>query len=149
MTLPQREGIKVRIKHLDDIDEVRELWDEFQAAHHNEDKWPGDDHTYWVLMEGEHPVGLTSAVFRPEKGYVYLSYAIIMPERKTKGLQRRLIQHRLRWAKRQGAIYAVTYTLLHNYPSIMNLLRCGFRFAETPRGWCGYGTDVHYFEKQL
>jgi GNAT superfamily N-acetyltransferase len=139
----------VRIQLLDDIDEAHEIWDEFQLAQNTEDKWPGDDHSYWVLTDGKDHHALTSAVFRPEKGYVYLSYAIIMPTYQANGLQRRLIQHRLRWAKRQGAIYAVTYTLLHNYPSIMNLLRCGFRFAETPRGWYGYGPNVHYFEKQL
>lgn len=139
----------MRIQYIEDIEDARELWDEFQQTHEGTDTWPGDDHSYWLLRDGEQNVGLTSAVFRPEKGYVYLSYAIIVPHCKVRGLQRKLIQHRLRWAKRQGAIYAVTYTLLHNYPSIMNLLRCGFRFAETPRGWAGYGTDVHYFEKQL
>lgn len=139
----------MHIKHLEDIEDARELWDDFQAAQHKEDKWPGDDHTYWVLLQGDEAVGLTSAVFRPEKGYVYLSYAIIMPHVKSKGLQRRLIHHRLRWGKRQGAIYATTYTVLHNYPSIMNLLRCGFRFAAQPRGWLGYGENFHYFEKQL
>lgn len=139
----------MRIKLLDDVEEAHEHWTEFQALHDSADKWPGDDHTYWLLTDGTTNLGLTSAVFRPQKGYVYLSYAIIMPTCREKGLQRRLIQHRLRWAKRQGAFYAVTYTLLHNYPSITNLLRCGFRFSEAPRGWYGYGPDVHYFEKQL
>lgn len=139
----------MRIQLLDDHDEAREYWADFQATHDKEDKWPGDDHTYWLLTEGKDPIGLTSAVFRPEKGYVYLSYAIIMPHSRVAGLQRRLINHRLRWAKRQGAFYAVTYTLLHNYPSIINLLRCGFKFAEEPRGWLGYGPGFHYFDKQL
>lgn len=139
----------MRIQLLDDLDEARDVWQEFQALHDFKDKWPGDDHTYWALTHENQHFGLTSAVYRPEKGYVYLSYAIIMPASREKGLQRRLINHRLRWAKKQGAFYAVTYTLLHNYPSISNLLRCGFRFAEAPRGWSGYGEDVHYFEKQL
>jgi GNAT superfamily N-acetyltransferase len=139
----------VRIQLLDDIDDARDLWEEYMSLDRSKDVWPGDDHTYWALTDGQHNCGLTSAVYRPEKGYVYLSYAIIMPSRRDKGLQRRLIQHRLRWAKRQGAFYAVTYTLLHNYPSVINLLRCGFKFASEPRGWPGYGPDWHYFEKQL
>lgn len=139
----------MKIQLLDDLEEARELWKEFQAAHKNTDKWPGDDHTYWSLNESEQSVGLTSAVYRPEKGYVYLSYAIIMPHCEVRGLQRRLIRHRCNWAKRQGAIYVVTYTLLDNYPSMINLLRCGFKFAKHPRGWLGHGPDVHYFEKQL
>lgn len=139
----------MRIQLLDDLEEARDLWVDFQLAHDNSDQWPGDDHTYWTLVDGKTHVGLTSAVFRPEKGYVYLSYAIIMPSCQVKGLQRRLIRHRCNWAKRQGAIYVVTYTLLDNYPSMINLLRCGFKFAKHPREWLGYGPDVHYFEKQL
>jgi GNAT superfamily N-acetyltransferase len=139
----------VRIQLLDDPEEAREAWTEFQGTHESADSWPGDDHTYWILTDDSINHALTSAVFRPEKGYVYLSYAIIMPFCRAQGLQRRLIQHRLRWAKRQGAIYAVTYTLHTNYPSIVNLLRCGFHFAKEPRGWYGYGDTVHYFEKQL
>lgn len=139
----------MRIQLLDDTEEAHELWKEFQAAHEIEDKWPGDDHTYWALTDGKDHHALTSAVYRHEKGYIYLSYAIIMPTTQAKGLQRRLIQHRLRWGKRQGAFYAVTYTLQDNYPSMTNLLRCGFRFASEPRGWCGIGPGVHYFEKQL
>ena len=139
----------MRIQYLDDLEDARELYDEFQVYHSKKDSWPGDDHTYWALYDGEQPIGLTSAVFRPEKGYVYLSYAIIIPGHEAKGLQRKLINHRLRWAKKQGAIYAVTYTLLKNYPSMINLLRCGFRLVHEPRGWLGYGEGVHYFEKQL
>jgi GNAT superfamily N-acetyltransferase len=139
----------VRIKRIDDLEDARELWTEFQALHDTNDAWPGDDHTYWQLLDDTTVVAIMSAVYRPEKAYVYLSYAIVHPLRAQAGLQRRLIRYRLQWARRQGAIYAVTYTLLHNYPSIMNLVKCGFRFAKTPRGWIGVGSDVHYFEIQL
>ena len=139
----------MRIKKLDDLDEARELWTEFQAMHRTTDVWPGDDHTYWQLIDGQRSLAIFSAVYRADKAYVYLSYAVIDPTVLHNGLQRRLIRYRLQWARKQGAIYAVTYTLLHNYPSIINLLKCGFRFARTPRGWCGVGGDVHYFEQQL
>lgn len=139
----------MKIQLIDDLEDAQELWRDFQDITNGSDKWPGEDHTYWTLTDGTNHFGLTSAVYRPEKGYVYFSYAIIMPTCQEKGLQRRLIQHRLRWAKRQGALYAVTYTLRDNYPSMVNLIRCGFKFASTPRGWYGYGPNVHYFEKQL
>ena len=143
------EDIKVKFELIEEYEDVLEVWPDFQARRDNTDKIPGEDHTYWLLQHENQNIGLTSAAYRPEKGYVYLSYAITMPTCREKGLQRRMIQHRLRWAKRQGAFYVVTYTLLHNYPSIINLLRCGFKFAATPRGWLGHGPDVHYFEKQL
>jgi GNAT superfamily N-acetyltransferase len=142
----------MRIKLIEDIEDAREHWADFQHHTHGPeffDKWPGDDHIFWLIIDEKQDIGMMSAVYRPEKGYVYLSYAIIIPSHQAKGLQRKLIQHRLRWAKRQGAFYAVTYTLMDNYPSIMNLLRCGFKFAKEPRGWSGYGPGVHYFEKQL
>lgn len=139
----------MKIELIDTPEEARELWDEYQRDHDCNDNWPGDDHTYWSISEDHHILGICSAVVRPDKGYVYLSYAVVKPSRMCGGLQRRLIQHRLRWAKRQGAIYAVTYTLLHNYPSIVNLLKCGFRFTKQAHGWMGVGNDVHYFEKPL
>lgn len=139
----------MKTQRIIDLEDARELWDELHALHDLEYKWPGDDHTYWQLTEGTKTVAVMSAVYRPEKGYVFLSYAITDPLCNHRGLQRRLIRYRLQWAKRQGAIYAVTYTLLHNYPSIANLLKCGFQFAREPRGWVGVGSDVHYFEKQL
>lgn len=140
----------MKIQLIEDLDEARELWAWLQREHGTADRWPGDDHTYWRCIDKRGmDCGITSAVHRPERGYVYLSYGILHPLELGNGLQRRMIQHRLRWAKRQGAIYAVTYTLLHNYPSIVNLLRCGFRFAKEPRGWAGVGNDVHYFEREL
>lgn len=139
----------MKFQLIDEYDDVLELWQDFQVLHDNEDVVPGEDHTYWLLKDGTRNVGLTSAVFRPEKGYVFLSYAIIIPDCKVRGLQRKMIQHRLRWAKRQGAFYVVTYTLLQNYPSMINLLRCGFKISDKPRGWCGLSEDVHYYEKQL
>lgn len=139
----------MKIELIDDMGEALDLWREMQGLYGSDDKWPGNDHNYWRLTDGKQDMGLMSAVYRPEKGYVYLSYAIIHPWCPRAGLQRRLIRYRLQWAKRQGAVYAVTYTLLHNYPSIANLLKCGFRFAREPRDWAGVGNGVHYFEKAL
>lgn len=140
----------MKIELIEDHEDARELWTVFQREHDGQDAWPGDDHTYWRAVDAAGETqAIMSAVYRPDKGYAYLSYAIVHPLECGAGLQRRLIRHRLRWAKRQGAIYAVTYTLLHNYPSIANLLKCGFRFAREPCGWYGVGENVHYFEKQL
>jgi GNAT superfamily N-acetyltransferase len=134
---------------LDDHEEARELWADFQVLSDTADIWPGDDHTYWRMQHDGKDVGLCSAVHRADKGYVYLSYAVFDPRLRGAGWQRQSIRHRLRWAKRQGAIYATTYTTLTNYPSIHNLLKCGFRFAEKPVGGYWIEGPVHYFERQL
>jgi hypothetical protein len=141
---------------IEDIDEARDLWKEFQDGSGFTDLWPGDDHTYWRLLvraaapKYQQDIGMCSAVVRHDKGYVYLSYAIIGPQHRGAGLQCASIRHRLRWAKREGAVYATTYATHSNYASIMNLIRCGFRFAHKPTGWAGVDRhDVHYFERQL
>ncbi len=134
----------MRLVRVDDLEDARDLWAEWCK-----DLWPGDDHTFWRLTDGDTDYGMCSAVYRPEKGYVYLSYGSVDPAFAGAGLQRRLIRHRLRWGRRQGALYAVTYTVRDNYPSMANLLKCGFRFAARPRGWRGVEGDVHYFEREL
>jgi RimJ/RimL family protein N-acetyltransferase len=139
----------MRHRLLDDLEEARETWSELQTVAGCADKWPGDDHTYWEMVSIGVTIGLCSAVYRPEKGYAYLSYAVFDPACRGMGYQRQSIRYRLRWAKRQGAAYAVTYTLTNNYPSIYNLLKCGFRFSDKPTGWRGIAYPVHYFEKQL
>lgn len=135
----------MRLRLIDDIDDARELWGAFGDG----DTWPGDDHTYWIASIDGNIAGMCSAVCRHDKGYVYLSYGVVDRAFRGASLQRQMIRKRLKWGKEQGAVYAVTYTLRNNYPSIVNLLRCGFRFADKPRGWCGVGNDVHYFERQL
>jgi len=130
---------------VDDPDEARELHRAFMAGC----VFPGEDHQFWKYMKGERIIGMCSAVVRPEKFYVYLSSAGVSPYGRKLGIQRRMIRLRCDWGKRQGATHAVTYTLVDNYPSIVNLLKCGFRFAFEPRGWVGVGPNVHYFEKEL
>lgn len=140
----------MRHRLIDDQDEARELWDEMQQASGTTDHWPGTDHTYWRMEAGDRCIGICSAVIRPERGYVYLSYSVIEPVARGGGLQRQSINHRLRWARRGGAIYATTYATHDNFASIANLLRCGFRFVPRPTGWPGVARkDVHYFERPL
>jgi GNAT superfamily N-acetyltransferase len=136
----------LRFHQVKTITAAKELYARFMPG----DYWCGDDHAHWALHEPNGAVvAFCSAVYRPGAGYVYLSSAGVLPTHRGGGVQRRLIRHRLRWGQRQGATRAVTYTLLHNYASIANLLKCGFRFAAKPRGWPGVQGDVHYFERDL
>ncbi len=51
-----------------------------------------------------------------------------------KGLQRKLLKVREKYAKRYGCASVVTYTARDNYASITNLIRAGYRFSPHQRG---------------
>lgn len=57
-----------------------------------------------------------------------------------------MINARVQWAREIGAESCVTYTRYDNHPSIVNLLRCGFKFYVPDYKWAG---DVHYFRRDL
>jgi GNAT superfamily N-acetyltransferase len=113
---------------------------------HNE-CFPADDWetgtAYWLLvdLDTNEPVGFASA--KKLRNVVYLNRAGVLPHANGRGLQRRLIKARLRWAKKIGAVCAITYTVYDNHPSICNLLKCGFKFFHPEYAWAGRA--VHYF----
>lgn len=138
--------MKVSIRELDDPEDVRELYELALPGC----SMPGDDHQWWIARAEDGTVaGFCSAVYRPEQGYVFLSSAAVAAAFQGIGLQRRLIRVRVRWARRMGAKQVLTYTVLKNYPSMQNLLRCGFRFWEPPEGWAWVGPNVHYFRREF
>ena len=130
--------MRYRIKPCTDLDLIHELtdmttevWDEREGSVH------------WVAWdETDEPAGFCSANMIAE-GMCYFTNAGVLEEHRGSGLQKRLIKVRLQWAKKNGAVDVVTYTMLHNYPSIINLLKCGFRFYRPEREWVG--PEVHYF----
>ena len=130
----------IRITQLHDLDDAKEL----HSMAFPRDAWAGDDHTFWVAMEDGKVVGFCSAKLWPPHG-VFLSRCAVRKDYSGKGLQRSMIRTRVKWAIEQGADRVFTYTTLKNYPSIMNLLRCKFRFYDGH--WVG--SDVHYMELKL
>ena len=132
------------LRQTDDVDLVREL----HALAFPGDEWVGDDHQFWIARDAlGKPAGFCSAIYRPEQGYVFLSRAAVVAEARGAGLQRRMIRVRVSWAQRLGAKSVITYTLLKNYESFVNLLKSGFRFYTPTEPWVG--TAVHYMRLEL
>lgn len=109
-------------------------------------------HTFWLATRDDAPVGFCSAIFYDWKGCVFLSRAAVMKSTAGTGLQRRMIRTRVAWARTLvGCDRVVTYCSPRNYESLVNLLRCGFRFYEPkdegiePWGVAG----AHYFRLRL
>ena len=104
--------------------------------------------THWVAYdELGTPVGFCSARMVIDDTCVYFTRAGLLPCAEGYKLQQRMIQVRLNWGKQQDASWALTYTSLHNYPSINNLLKKSFRFY-TPE-WPWVGNQFHYFHRRL
>ena len=83
----------------------------------------------WLVWEGEHAVGFAAAAL-DEDGDAYLSTAGLSPSCRGCGLQRKLINTRLEWARSMGCNIAYTYASRFNRASIVNLLKSGFDWYE-------------------
>ena len=116
----------------------------FRRGFH-EDEWVGDHHTFWrVETTGGEVAGFCSAVVVPGESTVFLSSACVFRAYRGANLQRAMIRHRLRWAKRRGVTAVLTYTVEKNWPSAANLLREGFRVYEPAYPWVG---KAWYFQR--
>ena len=135
--------MNTRMFMLEHADEARDI----HAMAFSDDLWVGDDHTFWVAKHNGTVVGFCSAVYRPERGHVFLSRAAVIKNARGHGIQKRMIATRIRWARKQGAKECVTYTSPKNYPSMCSLLACGFKFYFPHEPWAG--KSMHYFRMDL
>lgn len=136
--------MKISLRQTDDVEEIREL----HALAFAGSPWPGDDHTFWIARdETGKAVGFCSVVYWAARACAFLSRAAVVKEASGQGLQRRMIRARLRWAKAQGIKRAITYTELRNSKSLVNLLRCGFRFYTPQLAYVG--DEYHYLQLML
>ena len=133
----------MKLRLIDDVEEAREIHSLAFPADH----WVGDEHTFWVYENRYNVLGFCSAVILPESNHLYLSRAAVIVQAQGKGLQAKMIRARLAWGIEHGCSLAKTYTSPKNYPSIVSLLKCGFRFY-TPTD-LSLGTRMHYLKKDL
>ena len=115
---------------------------------------PDKGNVYWVATNEEHEyVGFSSIRdlhtdrTDPEWGQTaYLSRTGVLPSSRRRGLQRRFIRVRLRWARSRGYRRVVTYCSWGNIGSIRALVREGFLPYDPEFHWVG---DVIYLERDL
>lgn len=103
-------------------------------------------HALWIAEDARGlPVGFCAA--KNTQSYAFLLRAAVTEGANGKGLQRRMIRVREQWAKRQGAKRIITYVSHANARSLVNLIRCGYRFYLPPTPYAG--KRFHYLEKDL
>lgn len=92
---------------------------------------------WWGVFDGEKLVGYCGAyVHRPDNA-LYLYRAGVAEGCRGRGLQRRMVRVRVRYAAKLGVRGCYTYTTADNFASANNLIRCGFRLFGPARRWGG------------
>ena len=106
---------------------------------------------WWVAKVGDFPIayaGLKPLPMEPEIGF--LCRAGVLSNYRGHGLQRKFLKAREREAKKIGIKQLITYTVVDNYPSIVNLISQGYRFYSPANPWAGKeAKSVLYFYKTL
>jgi hypothetical protein len=108
-----------------------------------------DDATWWIARNAEQDVvGFGGARYLEDQGLLLLVRCGVLRKARGNKLQRRFLDVRTRWGKRQGAKSVITYTLHDNEASVNNLIRAGFITYEPEWAWVGRD-NVLYWWKDL
>ena len=136
----KRHRINIRLVATPDklTDRIRTQLNELDAALFPEDAaYPKDGGYWWVAYMNHQPVAFAGLkpLSNPNKGMGFLCRAGVLKVSSGYGLQRRLIQIRVRKAKKIGLTQVITYASRDNYRSAANLLRSGLRFYSPQNEW--------------
>jgi ribosomal protein S18 acetylase RimI-like enzyme len=119
--------------------------------------FPGDyrvriPNTWWWFVYDAHGeiaayAGLRECTQTCNRGLGYLCRAGVLKKYRGNGLQKELINARVRYAKKLGLRQAVTYVAPSNLASANSLVSCGFRLYSPEYRWGG--KDCFYLRKIL
>lgn len=111
--------------------EQREMCQELLEA----DPWLGHldastAHVWAALDESGNVIATAGLEWDEESRHGELVFCVVSPQARGKGLQQRLIRSRVAWARKHGAQSLETYASTDNLPSLISLMKCGFRPKE-------------------
>lgn len=100
---------------------------------------------WWLATVDGNPIGYCAGLILDNN--MFLSRAGVLPSHRGFGVQKKLIDTRLRYASRQGLDSVYTYVAPDNLASLNSLVARGFRFYEPE--WKYAGDDFLYLIKSL
>lgn len=102
---------------------------------------------WWIAYVDDEPAGFAGMSVDKKSKQAFLCLVAVAPSFRRRGIHKRLIRHRVKYARRLNLKRVVTYTAKNNFISANNMLSCGFKLYG-PR--CKYGfKDGLYFKKDL
>lgn len=111
-----------------------------------DDAWSPDGEYWGAWLDGAL-VGFSG--LKPSQQItdcVFLHCSGVEPEARGSRIQRKMIRVRCNWARKNGFMYARTYTIPSNPASSRSLIACGFRPYWPNYAWAG---NVCYWFKTL
>ena len=111
--------------------------------------WPPEGAHWWIARDRDGgAIGFGGLyIENHDYGQAMLCRSGVLQCAHGYGLQRALIRVRERKAKLLGLTRITTYTAADNSHSMNNLIACGYRTYEPPRGWASEGCV--YWQKIL
>lgn len=103
---------------------------------------------WWIISDQRGRPAAYGGLLHYEAATIYLCRSGVLPKYRGMGLQTRLIQIRLRWARRHGVRVAISYTSTRNVASANNLIECGFSLYNPAYAWVGH-EGVVYWRRDL
>ena len=100
---------------------------------------------WWVFLDKRGKIGAYCGSIYSEGICIFIR-AWVKKQYRGKGMQKKLINIRLRAAKTKQCTVSITYTTKDNYPSVNNLISKGFKFY-FPQYAYG-GKEMLYWSKQ-
>ena len=105
-----------------------------------------DEGTWWIAYYNDMAVGFGGVVRSAQwHGTGYMCRAGVMHIARGKGLQKKLIRARIRYARKVGWTHLVTDTT-DNHPSANSLISCGFKMYD-PRSPWAYKQSCYWIKK--
>lgn len=114
----------IRIRRTDNTAEIAEL-DRLYISGTPLSDVELEDSQWWIAEEHNIVLGFCGA--RIVNDECFLIRSAVCVGARGRGLQKRFIRLRIRWARAQGVSRAHTYVHVTNIPSMRSLINCGFR----------------------
>ena len=105
-----------------------------------------DNRDWWIMRNKRNEIVAYCGTAYSEGIAIFLR-AWVIKSKRGKGLQKHMIKLRLNAAKQRKCRVAITYTMKWNYPSMNNLIGCGFKIYGP--SWEYGGKEMIYFKKTL